>query len=117
MTQEGAITLEDVTLKTFAPQAARTNLEGEEMEAPKMRLTFVVDLDRISGYMTRIAKAYRKNRAITLSIEFGAEQLELAARADENGHGDEADKAVGQKTIPFEAKHRKKKREEETTKA
>ena len=62
---ESSIVLEGCEIKTFSPRAPRTNLDGDELESPKMVITFVVDLDRVVNHMNRIARVFRKSRAIT----------------------------------------------------
>ena len=84
--EETGVLIDEATLRTFHPKQARLNLDGVEMEAPKMVLSFEVDVDRVSSHMNTLTKLFRKRGAVRLSLDF-IEQLELPRKsAESNGH-------------------------------
>lgn len=111
MAQEQAITIDQATLRSFHPKAARLNLDGDEIEGPKMILTFEVDVDRVDMSMTRLTRVFRKRKFITLGLNF-PEQLELEdarkSTASNNGHQDVAGGELTEITPIGEGKRSKK---------
>jgi hypothetical protein len=79
---ESRILIDEVTLRSFHPKAARVNLDNIEIEAPRMILTFEVEVDRVAGEMNRLTRIFRKRNAVKLSLDF-VEQLELRKNLEE----------------------------------
>lgn len=73
---EGAICIDEMTLRSFHPKAARLNLDGIELEGPRMILTFEVEVDRVLTEMNRLTRIFRKRNAVRLRLDF-VEQMEL----------------------------------------
>ena len=88
MAQEQTLSIDQATLRSFHPKAARLNLDGDEIEGPRMVLTFEVEVDRVAAAMNRLTRVFRKRNLITLSLDFPEQlQLEDARRsAESNGH-------------------------------
>lgn len=99
--EETGVLIDEATLRTFHPKAARLNLDGVEIESPKMILSFEVDVDRVSSHMNTLTKLFRKRGAVRLSLDF-IEQLELPRKdAESNGHHKDADMAKLTKVEPI----------------
>lgn len=98
MAQEQTLTIDQATLRSFHPKAARLNLDGDEIEGPRMVLTFEVEVDRVAGAMNRLTRVFRKRNLITLALDFPEQlQLEYARKstASDNGHDKDAGKLSG----------------------
>lgn len=70
------IRIEGAEIKTWTPRPAKFNNEGEEIEPPKLAITFLVEMDRVGRFITRIAWMFRHNKAVTLELS-GVEQLPI----------------------------------------
>lgn len=71
-------------IKTFQPRPAKFNGDGDEIEPPKLAITFLVPMDAIGSHITRIAWMFRHGVQPELTIS-GPEQL-THGLARRNGH-------------------------------
>lgn len=116
------VKLQDGELHTFAPKAGRVSNEGDEVGAPMMAFTFLMDLEHAEGRLGKISELYRTRKEAELSIDAieqlelkeakkpSEDQLELAAS---NGHDSSKDKDVAAgrtKKVETGKKDAKKKR-------
>lgn len=110
------VTLKDGELHTFAPKAAKLSGEGDEVGAPMMAFTFLMDLESAEERLSKISRLYRDRKEAELTID-AIEQLELSDAkkkgSDEqlelNGHQPGAD-AAQTKKVEGGKKGAKKKR-------
>lgn len=72
-TLAGPIELADARIKTWVPRPAKFDKDGNETESPSVALTFVVPLDIIGPYMTRLAWLFRHDVVAKLTVD-AAEQ-------------------------------------------
>lgn len=68
-TPAGPIELADARIKTWTPRPAKFDKDGNETEAPSVALTFVVPLDLIGPYMTRLAWLFRHDVVSRLTVD------------------------------------------------
>jgi len=95
------VLIDEATLRTFHPKAARLSLDGVEIESPKLILSFECDVDRVSMHMNTLTRLFRKRGAVRLSLDF-IEQLELPRKtAESNGHDTDGDTGALQTVTPI----------------
>lgn len=110
------VTLKDGELNTFAPKSARLNPEGDEVGAPMMAVSFLMDLEAAEAKLSKLSELYRQRKEGVLTID-AIEQLELSDakkkgsddQLELNGHTPGTD-AAQLKKVDTGAKGAKKKK-------